>query len=290
VWILAGVLVALPVAGLLAGKYLVLAAGVAVVLGAVAISAREPAPYAGARVAWVLRPLTMLSLVAVYASAFGAYVLPEHQKFAGAGMVVVVAVIYNFLRLPRSLVWIAAIGTLGASVWYHRDSPPELVRAPSFLHLDGGISWWRIALATLVLFAVLVPLPPERPVGGRAHGRFVTGVILGGLLTFAALFWLGTHLSLTFVRELVAQTHLPTLATAAVVICTVAVFTTVVAYDVFGEAMLASDELFGVVAAGALVFAGPLIVMVVAGALMVTYAVARFVVQADGGSTYPRSW
>jgi hypothetical protein len=290
VWILAGLLMALPVAGLLAGKYLLLAAGIAVVPAAVAIKAREPAPYAGARVVWVLRPLMLLSLVAVYASVFGAYVLPEHQTLAAAGMVVVVAAVYRFIRIPRSLVWVAAFGILGASAWYHRDSPPELVRAPSFLHLDGGISWWRVALAALVLFAVLVPLPPDQSVGGRAVRRFVTGVILGGLLTFAALRWLGTDLSLTFTRELVADSHLPALATAAVVIGSVGIFTPVVASDLYGEAMLAVGDWFGVVAAGALVFAGPLIVMLVAGVLMATYAVARFVVEADGGSIQPRGW
>jgi hypothetical protein len=268
-WIVAGLLIALPAAAGLAGSYLLITAGTAAVLALCVIARPEPNYFFG----WEkpVRAVAMLSMVAVFACAFGAYVLPEYPAFAAAGLVVVVAVIDTYWSISRLLVWVVSISVLAVAAWHHQTT------ASLSLAQGGPASWWRIALAVLVVFPVLIPVPEDADSDRRALGKFVVGVLLGAALTWAAVHRLGTGLSLTFVRDLVAGTPVAPAVSAVVVVVVIGMLTGTVALKSFEQAdLFGRYKVFGVVAVAALTFAGPLVVMIVAGVTLLAYAAARF--------------
>jgi hypothetical protein len=199
-----GLLVALAAGAAGAGWWLL--AGLVLAAVAAGVSARVPEP-GDALVDRVVVAVARLSEVAVYAIAFGAYVVPQHRELAAAAFVVVVT----------------GAGFAGPKI------PTIVVRVASGLLLAGG----------LTLVAVCVAVTPVAIVGGGprppdfAGVFFVAVVVLRVLLlgavavlaAFAALYQLGAvrlGLSLTSLRDLLSAADADSLQPLLTVVAVVA--------------------------------------------------------------------
>jgi len=212
-----GLLVALAAGAAGAGWWLL--AGLVLAAVAAGVSARVPEP-GDALVDRVVVAVARLSEVAVYAIAFGAYVVPQHRELAAAAFVVVVT----------------GAGFAGPKI------PTIVVRVASGLLLAGGLALVAVCVAVTpvaivgggprppdfagVFFVAVVVLPFLRPAGREHAGLRV--LLLGAvavLAAFAALYQLGAvrlGLSLTSLRDLLSAADADALQPLLTVVAVVA--------------------------------------------------------------------
>lgn len=266
-----GLAIALATASALAGSDLVIAAGIAVVLAFFATLAPESDNFPGWEINRVLlsQAIVGLPLVAAYASTFAAYVVPEHPQIAGAGLVLLAALLDNSgIWIKRGLrtvvLWVLASGVMVLTIASYGASPEDTRQGEPQ-------SWWEIALAALVLVPMLVSTP-----GSFRFGRFTLALLTAGVIGIGAVYQLGTELSPTFLKDLLIAAELGPLGTALVVL--VGVATVTAAIDTFSDAEV--DILGGGFAlmAGALAtaavaaFVPPVVIMILAGVGVVVNA------------------
>lgn len=269
----AGLLIALAVGSAAAGPWVLVAIALA---GLLAFAALRTPVATGPATRWT-RALAELARVVVFATAFGAYVVPDSPGLAAAALVLVVtAVSLAGISLPDyARRWIVAALVLAALLLIALclAIQPVGVVAPLEPPPPGGL-----LLATLVMFPLLVRRPSARAawwIGGSA------AVALG--VAAVALYQLGPNrlgLSATSFRELLSAADaadFTPLLLVAVVLATVPA-----ALGSFTEAKAgvapttALTLACGLVAAVASAFAGPVIALAVAAALAFGEVVAGY--------------
>jgi hypothetical protein len=283
-----GLVIALAVAASLAGSGLAIAAGIAVLLALLAALVPDPygrpawdrewvgPPWAEKRIRRV-RMVALLPLIAVYAHAFAAYVVPDYPQIASAGLVLIA------VALNGSAIWISApirMMVLGLLI-----VGTVVLAGFSFGHSPGNTPpgepkpWWAIALAALVLFPLLVPKP-----GALLWGRFIVSTLLGVALGISTVHQLGTGLSFTFLKDLLVAAQGASLGTVLVVF--VGIATVTAAIDTVADAELEFldwEEWVAILATIALaVFAGPVVLLITAGVATLGYTAFRVYIEQVG--------
>jgi hypothetical protein len=269
----AGFLIALAVGAAAAGPWVLVSIALA---GSLAFAALRTPVATGPAARWT-RALAELARVVVFATAFGAYVVPDSPGLAAAALVVVVtAVSLAGISLPGyASRWIVVALVLMALLLIALCLAirPVGVVAPLEPPPPGGL-----LLATLVMF----PLLTRRPSAGAA--RWIGGSTAVALAVAAvALYQLGPNrlgLSVTSFRELLSAADaadFTPLLTVVVVLATVAA-----ALTSFTEAKTEVARTVpltlacGLGAAVAAAFAGPVIALAVAAALAFGEVVAGY--------------
>ncbi|MEV7094785.1 hypothetical protein AB0M80_18305 [Amycolatopsis sp. NPDC051045] len=255
-----GLLVALAAGAAGAGWWLL--AGLVVAAIAAGVTARVPEP-GEALVDRAVVAVARLSEVAVYAIAFGAYVVPAHREAAAAAFVVVVA----------------GAGFAGLKI------PTIVVRTTGALLLAAGLVLVVVCVAVApvgtagglrppdfagVLVAAVLTLPFLRPVGrDRGGSRVLLLGVLAVLVAFAALYQLGAvrlGLSLTSLRDLLSAADADALQPLLTVVAVVATVVPALAAGTEARARAGVPGLAGLAAAAAAASLLPVLpVLVVAG-------------------------
>jgi hypothetical protein len=269
----AGLLIALAVGAAAAGPWVLVSIALA---GLLAFAALRAPVVTGPATLWT-RGLAELARVVVFATAFGAYVVPESPGLAAAALVVVVtAVSFAGISLPdyaRRWIVVALVLMALLLIALCLAIRPVSVVAPLEPPPPGGL-----LLATLVMFPLLTRPPSARAawwIGGS------TAVALG--VAAVALYQLGPNrlgLSVTSLRELLsaadAADFVPLLTVVAVLATVPAALSDFTeARTDFGHAVPRTLVL-GLVAAVAAAFAGPVIALAVAAALAFGEVVAGY--------------
>ncbi|TDD24793.1 hypothetical protein [Nonomuraea diastatica] len=277
-----GLALALAAASALAGSSLAIAAGIAVVIAFLATLIPE-SPYDGypkyeVRRVTLSQVIVNLPLIAVYASTFGVYVVPEYSKIASAGLVLLVAVLtsgwhMDLIRPLRTMVLAAlAFGAFVLITASFNVSPEDIRQGESR-------PWWGVALAAVALVPMLVPTPGS---SRRSRlGRFALALPIAAVICVGAVYQLGTELAPTFLKDLLIATELHSSSVALVALIGAA--TVAAAIDVWSDAKIELSVLIldsswhkwaGVLAtAAAAAFVPPVVLMILAGAAVIINAV-----------------
>ncbi|MGV9361755.1 hypothetical protein [Amycolatopsis sp. NPDC003731] len=259
-----GLLVALAAAAAGAGWWLLAGLGLAAIAAGVTAGVPEPGD---ALVDRVVVAVARLSEVAVYAIAFGAYVVPAHRELAAAAFVVAVAGAgFAGLKIPTIVVRItgglllaAGLVLVAVCVAVPPVGTADALRPPDF--------------AGVLVAAVLV-LPFLRPRGRENAGLRV--LLLGALAVlaaFAALYQLGAvrlGLSLTSLRDLLSAADADALQPMLTVVAVVAAVIPALAAGTDVRARLGVPGIAGLVVAAAAAYLLPVLpVLVIAGLVTV---------------------
>ncbi|WP_410617229.1 hypothetical protein [Amycolatopsis sp. lyj-109] len=255
-----GLLVALAAAAAGAGWWLLAGLVLAAIAAGVTAGVPEPGETPADRGVVVL---ARLSEVAVYAIAFGAYVVPAHRELAAAAFVVVVAGAgFAGLKIPTIVVRIAVGLLLAAGL--------VLVAVCVAVPPVGTADGLRPPDFAGVLVAAVLVLPFLRPGGRENAGRRV--LLLGALAVlaaFAALYQLGAvrlGLSLTSLRDLLSAADADALQPLLTVVAVVATVVPALAAGTEVRARAGVPGLAGLAVAAAAAYLLPALpVLVVAG-------------------------
>jgi hypothetical protein len=259
--LLGGGLVVALAAGAAGAGYWVLAA---VILAAVLAGATTRVPALGdTRAEHAAVAFARVAMIAVYAIAFGSYVVPAQAKLAAAAFVVAVVAAGAFgLRVPGFLAGILTVVLLLAAA-----ALIALCMAVAPVTTMLGV---RAPNVSAVVLAVLMIFPFLRPaLRTQQAWRVLALGSVAVFVTFAALYQLGPlrlGLSVTSMRDLLSAADADTLQpllTVVVVLATVPAALSVFA-DVRARLGRAGSAGAGVVAAVA-VLLGPAAVLLAAG-------------------------
>ncbi|MFC0105906.1 hypothetical protein [Kibdelosporangium aridum] len=268
-----GLALAFAAASALAGSNLAIAAGIAVAIALLVILIPEsPYEYPGYEVTRVIisQVVVNLPLIAIYASTFGAYVVPEYPEIASASLVLLVAVLTSNWHMDR-------IHPLRTIVLTALAVGAALLITASFSESSEDVRqgqpqpWWGVALAAVALVPMLVPTPGS---SRRSRlGRFALASLIAAAICGGAVYQLGTDLAPTFLKDLFVAAELGPLGVALVVLIGAATVTAVI--DTWSDAEIELSvlgggwwpEWVGLLATAAMAaFVPPVLLMILAGA------------------------
>jgi hypothetical protein len=232
-----GLAFAFVAATALAGENVAIAAGIACVIAFIATLIPEsPDDYPGYEVVRVALSQVMVGfpLIAVYASTFGAYVVPEHPKVASTGLVFLAAALrWHGMRFLRTIMLLAlAVGAAFLVTASVSGSPQDVSQGPSR-------PWWGVALAAVAMVPVLVPAPGSSRLSRL--GGFVLASLAVAVIGVGTVYQLGVDLAPTFLKDLLIAAELGSHGTALVVLIGIA--TVFAAVDTGSDAMIELDVL-----------------------------------------------
>ncbi|WP_370943216.1 hypothetical protein AB5J62_29510 [Amycolatopsis sp. cg5] len=251
----AGIVIALAVAASQAGTGLI-AAGVVAALLASGGTLLPGEPGSPGRPLETVSTISQLSSAAVFATAFGAYAVPEYPRFAAAGLLVVAVALAGFgVRLAepvkRAVTGVLALGGVLLLAVSFGIEPVSATAAP-------GATVPGFLLAVAALYPVFVT--------GPGRWRYLATAVFGLAIIAGAVYQLGAArlgLSLTSMKDLLTAADAERFLTALLLFVALATITATI--DTAAEVPAGRETAVCVVLVLAvLVFGGPVGTLVLA--------------------------